>query len=91
VKRQDIYEEFILWSAMPPTERSKLGIETQDQFVKSYGIGINTPTAWKKNRDYERRVTELRREWAFGKTSAVIEGIYKSAVRGNTQSQKLWL
>lgn len=90
-KRIDIFEEFVLWSAMPPTERYKLGIETQEQFVEFYKIGINTPTAWKQRRGYEERVTALRKEWAFGKTSAVIEGIYRSALKGNPMSQKLWL
>lgn len=36
VKRVDIYEEFCLWSAMPPSERSKFGIETQEQFVQFF-------------------------------------------------------
>ncbi len=90
-KRIDIYEEYILWSAMPPTERMKLGIETQEQFVEFYKIGINTPTAWKRRPDFEGRVTAMRREWAFGKTSAVIEGIYRAALKGNPHSQKLWL
>lgn len=90
-KRVDIYEEFVLWSSMPPSERFKLGIETQEQFVEFYKIGINTPTAWKRRPDFEARVTLLRREWAFSRTSAVIEGIYRAALKGNPFSQKLWL
>jgi len=90
-KRVDIYEEFIQWSALPPTERMKQGIETQEQFVEFYKIGINTPTAWKRRKDFEVRVTIMRREWAFGKTSAIIEGMYRSAMKGNPFSQKLWL
>lgn len=90
-KRADIYEEFVLWSAMPPSERFKFGIETQEQFVEFYKIGINTPTAWKRRPEFEPRVTALRREWAFGRTGAVIEGIYRSALKGNPHSQKLWL
>jgi hypothetical protein len=91
VKRIDVYEEFILWSAMPPTERIKLGIETQEQFSQFYKISINTPTAWKRRHGFEQRVTALRKEWAFSKTGAVIEGIYRSALKGNPHSQKLWL
>ena len=90
-KRIDIYEEFVLWSAMPPSERMRLGIETQEEFVAFYKIGTNTPTRWKRRPDFELRVTALRREWAFGKTGAVIEGIYRSALKGNPFSQKLWL
>ncbi len=91
VKRVDIYEEFCIWSAMPPSERIKLGIETQEQFVEFYKIGINTPTAWKRRNDYRLRVTSLRTEWAFSKTSAVLESIYRTAIKGSAQSQKLWL
>lgn len=90
-KRMDIYEEFCLWSAMPPSERAKFGIETQEQFVEFYNIGVNTPTAWKRRTDYKVYVTTLRSEWAFAKTGAVIEGIYRSALKGNPHSQKLWL
>lgn len=89
--RSDIYAEFVTWSALPPSERAKFGIETQEQFCEYYNIGINTPAAWKKRPDYEPRVTALRREWAFGKTGMVIEGIYRSALKGNPHSQKLWL
>jgi len=90
-RRVDVYEEFVLWSAMPPSERSRCGIKTQEQFVKLYKIGINTPTAWKKRPEYEMRVTALRQEWAFSRTGEVIESIYRSALKGNPQSQKLWL
>lgn len=90
-KRVDIYEEFVLWSAMPPSERMRFGVETQEQFCDFYKIGTNTPARWKRRSDYEARVTALRREWAFGKTGAVIEGIYRSALKGNPHSQKLWL
>jgi hypothetical protein len=90
-KRADIYEEFVLWSAMPPTERHLLGIETQQQFVEYHKIGINTPAAWKRRPDFGARVTELRREWAFDKSSDIIYGIYRAAIKGNAHSQKLWM
>ncbi|HVW82533.1 MAG TPA: hypothetical protein VHC68_01130 [Candidatus Paceibacterota bacterium] len=91
VKKDGVYEEFILWTSMPPSERHRLGIETQQQFSEYYGISINTPTAWKKRSDFQSRVTALRKEWAFEKTSFVIESILRSAVQGNSASQKLWL
>ena len=87
----DVYEEFIIWSAMPPSERVKIGIETQEQFVEFYKIGINTPANWKKRPDFKSRVKQLRKDWAFGKVSAVLEGIYRGALKGNPQSQKLFL
>jgi hypothetical protein len=89
--KDHVYEEFINWSAMIPTERANLGIENQEQFVEFYKIGINTPAHWKKRPDFKSRVKDLRNEWAFGKTSAVFEGIFRSALKGNPQSQKLFL
>lgn len=89
--KASVYEEFILWTAMPPKERDKLGIETQGEFTKHFKIGEGTPTAWKARPDFIARVTELRRQWAFDKTGNVIEGIYISALKGNPFSQKLWL
>jgi hypothetical protein len=89
--KADVYHEFILWTAMPPKERGQLGIETQTEFCKHYGIGINRPRAWKMRPDFISQVTELRRQWAFDKTGEVIQGIYLSALKGNPFSQKLWL
>lgn len=87
----DIYEKFVIWSAMPPSERIRTGIETQEQFVIFHGIGTNTPTNWKKRLDFKPRVTALRKDWAFGKMGGVIEAIYRSALKGSAQSQKLLL
>jgi len=91
VKKDSVYEEFIVWTSMPPSERHKLGIETQQQFSDYYHISINTPTAWKKRADFQSRVTDLRKESAFEKTSIVIESILRGAVKGSSASQKLWL
>lgn len=91
IKRIDVYQEFILWTAMPPTEKGKLGIDTQTEFCEKYKISHNTPTRWKSRTDFINQVTELRRQWAFEKTSEVIQGIYLSALKGNPFSQKLWL
>lgn len=91
IKKVDVYREFIIWSALPPSERGKSGIETQEQFSKHYGIGINTPTLWKQRAGFREQVNRLRDGWVFGKTSDVIESVYNSAVGGNAQSQKMWL
>lgn len=89
--KESIYEEFVLWSAMPPTERSRFGCQTQDEFCKKFNVGINTPTRWKRQPDFHKKVTELRHRWAFDKTSDVIYGIYTAALKGNDRSQKLWM
>lgn len=89
--RIDVYEEFVLWYAMPPSERYKLGIETQEEFTQYYHIGINTPTVWKSRSDFQKRVRAMRNELAFERTSDVLEGMYRGAVSGNAGCQKLWL
>lgn len=91
VKRVDVYNEFILWSAMPHMERIKLGIETQGQFCEYHKIGVNTPTSWKARPDFEARVDKILAMWAVDKTPDVVHGIYRAAVKGNPMSQMLWL
>ena len=89
--KDSAYEQFILWTAMPPVERMKLGIKTQEEFCKENGINQCTPSEWKKRPEFYKRVEALRKEWALDRTSDVIYGIYSSAVKGNDRSQKLWL
>lgn len=91
LKKLDIFHEFVLWSALPPEERGKLGMENQTEFVAHYKINKETPTRWKSRPDFVAQVTELRRQWAFDKTGSVINGIYVAALKGNPFSQKLWL
>jgi hypothetical protein len=87
----DVYAEFILWFAMPPIERIKLGIENQNQFAEYYSININTLTKWKNRTDFEDRVDKIQRMWGLEKTADVIQGIYRAAVKGNPASQLLWM
>jgi len=91
IQKKDIYYEFIVWSGLPPTERLKLGIETQEDFCNVHKIHRNTLTKWKKLSDFKERVEKIRRDWAFEKTSDIIYGIYRSSIKGNPASQKLWL
>ena len=86
-----IYNEFILWSAMPESERKALGILSQGDFCDFYGIHKNTPTRWKERPDFYERIDKLMVMWGKDKTPDVIQGIYKAAVKGNPFSQKLWL
>ena len=78
VKKESAYEQFILWSAMPPIERMKLGIQTQEEFAEKNFIAASTTTMWRKRPDFQKRVEDLRRHWAFDKTSDVIYGIFSS-------------
>lgn len=89
--RRDIYREFILWTAMPNSEKIKLGIERQEDFCEYYKIGHNTPTRWKERADFESRVDAILKMWSTDKTPDVVHSIYRSAVKGNPMSQMLWL
>ena len=88
--KKNTYEEFILWSAMPSFEQKNFGIETQKAFAEYYKINMGTISRWKGTDDYIKRVTEIRKQWAFQRTSDVIAGVYRSCVKGNPHSQKLW-
>ena len=89
--KTDVYEQFILWFAMPPMQQEKIGIETQVAFSQHFGIEITTTTRWKNRPDFKDRVRALRQEWGFAKTGGVIQGIYLSALKGNSDSQRIWL
>lgn len=85
------YDEFVLWYAMPGHEKVKYGVETQEQFADMHGINRRTLTRWKNRTDFRKRIKELRDEWGKSRTSDIIAAIYKSAIKGNPLSQKLWL
>lgn len=87
----DKYQEFILWFAMPTVERVKLGIDTQRAFAEYYMVNETTLGRWKARPDFEPRVDHVQMQWGKEKTADVIQGIYRSAVKGNPMSQLLWL
>ncbi len=68
-----------------------MGIEDQKQFATIYKVAEQTLSVWKDRTDFEPRVRALVKKWAFGKTPTVVQSIYRSAVRGNDKSQKLWM
>lgn len=89
--KQQQYDEFILWFASPPNIKRALGIDTQTEYAMQQNLAEATLSRWKARQDFEPRVRELRKKWAFDKTGEVIYGIYKAAVKGNDKSQKLWM
>lgn len=89
--KDSIYEEFILWVAMPTFERMSLGMVEQKHFSEKYKVDGATLWRWKSRPDFRVRVKELRQRWATEKTSDVVGSIYKTAIKGNPLSQKLWL
>lgn len=88
---RNIFDEYILWFAMPLKAKESMGIETDEQFAEFYEITSRTLRNWKDRPEFEDQVRRLRKKWAFEKTGHVLEGIYRSAVKGNDKSQKLWL
>lgn len=88
----DSYTQFIRWSAMTLEERAWYGIETREQFCKEYQVAnVGMLGIWSKRKDFESRVTSLREEWVFSKTSEILGGVYAAARNGDHKSQRLWL
>ena len=91
LKHSGTFDEFILWYAMPTAQKKVMQMETMEQFADGHGINRKTLTRWKDRPEFKPRVRDLRDKWAFEKSQEVIEAIYKSAIRGNDKSQKLWM
>lgn len=91
IRKVSIYNEFVLWSAMPPVERVRLGIENQDQFASYYEVETSTLSRWKHRAGYQLQIREILDMWARGRTPDVVQGIYRAAIKGNSMSQLLWL
>lgn len=91
LKNPSTYDEFILWFALPGHEKQKMGLEFQDAFAAYHGITPKTLSTWKRRPDFLPSVHELRTSWAKERTSDVIAAIYKSSLKGNDKSQKLWM
>lgn len=89
--RVSVYNDFIMWYALPEEAKRKLEIDTQGDFAEKYHVNETTLSRWKDRPDFEPRVLEITRKWATGKTPDVVNGIYKAAVKGNPYSQQLWL
>lgn len=88
----DAYAQFIRWSAMTPEEKEWHGIESREQFCKAYHVANSGMLGiWTQRKDFEARVTALREEWVFSKTSEILGGVYAAARSGDHKSQRLWL
>ncbi len=88
----EAYEQFVLWSALSPEERSWRGIETREQFCKTYGVpSIRLLDIWAQRPDFEQRVATLREDWIILKTGELLGDIYGAARGGDFKSRRLWL
>jgi hypothetical protein len=88
----EAYEQFILWSALTPEERSWRGIQTREQFCKTYGVpNVRLLDVWAQRLDFEQRVAALREDWIISKTGDLLGDIYSAARGGDFKSRRLWL
>jgi hypothetical protein len=76
---------------LPPFAREQLGIRDQAGFAAHFGISEDTLTRWKQRPDFEAKVDKIRNAWALERMGGIYEAIFKSAVKGNAKSQRLWL
>lgn len=90
VPKSNEFDDFVIWFALPGTQKKQMEIETLEQFANNNNVSIRTLIRWKQRPEFEVKVRDMRKRWAFDKTSDVIEAIHKSATRGNDKSQKLW-
>lgn len=91
LRKANLYNEFVLWSAMPPVERVRLGIEHQRDFAEYYQLEESTLSRWKRRADFRDCVREILKSWAFDRTPDVVQAIYRSALKGSSDSQRMWL
>lgn len=91
IYKPDIYEEFKQWFALPSFEKRARGVSDQNTFAERYGVNKDTLTRWKNRRDFEAGVRKYIENEAKGRTSGVIEALYRSAMKGNSRSIRLWL
>lgn len=88
----EAYEQFVLWSALTPEERSWRGIQTREHFCKTYGVpNVRLLDAWAQRADFEQRVAALREDWIILKTGDLLGEIYSVARDGDFKSRRLWL
>ena len=89
--KQNVYLEFVTWSALPPFERASRGMPDQGDFAKAFNVNKDTLTRWKSRPEFEKDVDRLLKNWGRGKTPDIIQSIYRSAMKGNAKSQRFWI
>lgn len=92
--KENEYELFCQWSALPFFARKKMGIPTQLQFAKKYGVNDQTLTAWKHRSDYWLKRNKHLKQWGQELTPQVMSALYKKCIREEWSHPKyieLWL
>lgn len=80
-RKKDVFDIFVDWIALPTTERAEMGIETQTDFAKKYGIHNVTLTTWKKREDFKKAKQEAQVSRLENCTADVLEGLKDRCVK----------
>ena len=94
LKFKSVFNEFIVWYALPRPEKINLGIETQKDFADYHSISEQTLVAWTDRPEFLPAVKRLWKKWGQGRTPNIVQAIYNSSVGGGKeapQAQKLWM
>lgn len=88
------YEQFCEWSALPFIARKKMGVPTQLEFAKKYGVNHQTLTAWKHRDDFEIKKNKHMKSWMRELSPNVFLALYKKAIKEDFDNPKyieIWL
>ena len=92
VYKNSVFREFVRWSALPPMEAfQEMGVQDQNEFAEKFKVNKDTLTRWKNRPEFAQGVDKLQHQWGFGKTPNVVHAIYRSAIKGNSRSQRLFM
>ncbi|MEX0652428.1 MAG: hypothetical protein WD509_01825 [Candidatus Paceibacterota bacterium] len=89
--KEKAYEDFVLWFALPSSERARMGASTMAEFAERYGVHVNTLTRWKRAEGFDETVLKYRRSWGNDMTSHVFDGWKLACMKGNPQAIELWM
>ena len=81
------FRQFIEWYALPDIFRNP---KTQKEFAQKNNLNETTLVGWKKLDEFKKGVEGILKSWTWDKNRNVIASIYKSALKGNAASQRLW-
>lgn len=91
VYKQGEYEQFILWFALPQSERKNYGAATIVEYAEQNDIARSTLYLWQDIPDFQKKVNQIRRRWGKEMTSKVLDGWQVACMKGDTKAIELWL
>lgn len=86
------YEDFLVWFALPTTERQKAkGYNTVTEYSQYNDIDRTTLWRWRKSPEFRKRVNTIRKDWGDDMTAQVFDGWKMACMKGNPKAIELWL